>query len=307
MTNAVTITDLQKHYGQVHALQGVTFTIKKGDFFGLLGPNGAGKTTTINILTGLTNKTTGTVHLFDKDVVKDYKEARALIGLVPQEFNLDTFEKVYRVLYFNAGYFGIPTHERPDRIKQLLMDLNLWDKKDAQVRELSGGMKRKLMIARALLHKPKILILDEPTAGVDVETRRSMWQYFRKLNKEGVTILLTTHYIEEAEDLCSHIGIINEGKIIALDKKRNLMHVLGGQIAMLHLERPIKAVPKPLQRYKAQLEQAGRRIAIPISKKNSMKDLLQDLAGIRLAVERVETREKTLEEIFIDLTHNDRK
>jgi len=225
--DAVTIKDLVKTYRDTEALKSVSLKIKEGEFFGLLGPNGAGKTTLIQILTGLCNKTSGNVELFDKDVVEDYQEARALIGLVPQEFNFDIFEKVYRILYFNAGYFCIPKKEREQRIKKVLTDLGLWEKRNSQARELSGGMKRKLMIARALMHQPKILILDEPTAGVDVETRKSMWKYLQKLNKEGTTILLTTHYLEEAEELCERIAIINRGKIIKLDSKQNLLKLQG--------------------------------------------------------------------------------
>jgi ABC-2 type transport system ATP-binding protein len=222
-TDAILIKKLVKTYPSAEALKGVSLNIKEGELFGLLGPNGAGKTTLIQILTGLCNKTSGEVHLFDKDVYKDYQEARALIGLVPQEFNFDIFEKVYNILFFNAGFFWIPKKEREARIKKILIDLNLWEKKDVQARALSGGMKRKLMIARALMHNPKILILDEPTAGVDVETRRSMWEYFKKLNKEGTTILLTTHYLEEAEYLCERIAIINKGKIIKLDTTEKLL------------------------------------------------------------------------------------
>ncbi len=223
MPNAITIKNLVKNYNGTEAVKGISLNIKEGEFFALLGPNGAGKTTTINILTGLTNKTSGDVLLFDKDVVKDYKEARALIGLVPQEFNFDIFEKVYNILFFNAGYFGIPRKERRQRIEEVLKELTLWDKKDVPARTLSGGMKRKLMIARALMHKPKILILDEPTAGVDVETRKVMWKYFERLNKEGTTILLTTHYLEEAEQLCERVAIINHGKIIVEDTTKHLL------------------------------------------------------------------------------------
>ncbi|HIJ10723.1 TPA: ABC transporter ATP-binding protein [Candidatus Woesearchaeota archaeon] len=220
--NAISITNLTKTYPNTEALKGISLDIKPGEFFGLLGPNGAGKSTTIGILTGLVNKTKGKVTLFGKDVEMEYRDARALIGLVPQEFNFDIFEKVYKLLYFNAGYFEIPKDERHDRIKELLTALGLWEKRDVRMRTLSGGMKRKVMIARALLHKPKILILDEPTAGVDVETRKVMWKYLKKLNKEGTTILLTTHYLEEAEALCERIAIINHGEIVTLDTKVNL-------------------------------------------------------------------------------------
>ena len=221
--NAIEIKGLVKTYSNTKALKGISLEINKGEFFGLLGPNGAGKTTAIGILTGLINRTEGEVKLFGKDVEKDYLEARKLIGLVPQEFNFDIFEKVYNLLDFNAGYFGMKKEERKKRIKQLLKELNLWHKKDTPMRTLSGGMKRKVMIARALLHKPKILILDEPTAGVDVETRQAMWDYLRDLNKNGTTILLTTHYLEEAEAMCERIAIIDQGKIIKLDTKDNLL------------------------------------------------------------------------------------
>lgn len=220
---AITIKNLVKTYPKSKAVDNISLNIEEGEFFGLLGPNGAGKTTTINILTGLCNKTSGTVKLFDKDVVKDYKDARALIGLVPQEFNLDIFEKVYNILDFNGGYFGIPKKERDKRITELLKELGLTQKRDAVIRTLSGGMKRKVMIARALIHQPKILILDEPTAGVDVETRKSLWKYLKKLNEEGTTILLTTHYIEEAEELCERIAFIHKSKIIKVDNKEALL------------------------------------------------------------------------------------
>jgi len=228
MVSAVSIKNLKKDYPNIRAIKDINLEIMKGDFFALLGPNGAGKSTTINILTGLTNKTSGEVKLFGKDVVKDYREARSFIGLVPQEFNFDIFEKVYNILYYNAGYFEIPAKERPLKIEKILKDLGLWEKKNEQAQNLSGGMKRKLMICRALIHDPKILILDEPTAGVDVETRKSMYQFFRRLNEGGTTILLTTHYLEEAEELCNRIAIINKGEIIKLENKDKLLKDFGG-------------------------------------------------------------------------------
>lgn len=225
--SAISIKDLKKSYQDTEALKGISLEIKEGEFFALLGQNGAGKSTTISILTGLTNKTSGDVKLFGKDVMKDYKEARSFIGLVPQEFNFDIFEKVYNILYYNAGYFSIPSKEREVRIEEVLKQLDLWDKRKSQAQTLSGGMKRKLMIARALIHKPRILILDEPTAGVDVETRQSMYKFFKKLNEKGTTILLTTHYLEEAEQLCQRIAIINKGKIIKLENKDKLLKEFG--------------------------------------------------------------------------------
>ncbi len=239
MSNAIVIKNLIKNYQDLKALKGISLEIKEGEFFGLLGLNGAGKTTLIEILTGLCNKTSGKVTLFGKDVVEDYREARALIGLVPQEFNFDIFETVYNILYYNAGYFGIPAKDRKFRVETLLKELGLLEKRNSPARTLSGGMKRKLMIARALIHQPKILILDEPTAGVDVETRKYLWEYMNKLNQQGTTILLTTHYIEEAEALCERIAIINLGKIIKLDKTKNLLNLLEGNVKLedvfLHL------------------------------------------------------------------------
>ena len=220
---AISLSHLRKTYQKTEALQGIDLDIAEGEFFALLGANGAGKTTTIGILTGLVNKTSGEARLFGKDVDKDYLLARSFIGLVPQEFNFDIFETVYNILYFNAGYFGIPKKEREGKIKKILQDLHLWDRKDSPALQLSGGMKRKLMIARALVHEPKILILDEPTAGVDVETRQQICKYMKQLNEQGTTILLTTHYIEEAEQLCKRIAIIHEGKIIKIDTTKKLL------------------------------------------------------------------------------------
>lgn len=240
LPDAIAIKNLTKAYPTgVEVLHDITLTVKAGEFFALLGPNGAGKTTTINILSGLANKTSGEVLLFGKDVYTNYTQARFYLGLVPQEFNLDIWETVYRTLYYNAGYFGIPQSQRAAKIEKILRKLDLWEKRESKIRELSGGMKRKVMIARALIHEPKILILDEPTAGVDVETRKLMWAYFKELNRQGVTILLTTHYIEEAEELCERIAIINQGKIIALDKKENMLtlHKAGKEIKKLESKR----------------------------------------------------------------------
>ncbi len=227
--SAISIKNLHKNYGKTIAVNGINLEIEKGEFFGLLGPNGAGKTTTINILTGLANQTSGTVKLFGKDVVEDYKEARALIGLVPQEFNFSIFETVFNVLDFNGGYFGIPKKKRHARIDELLKQLGLFEKRNTKMNYLSGGMKRKVMIARALIHKPKILILDEPTAGVDVETRKLLWEYLKKLNKQGTTILLTTHYIEEAEELCERIAIVHKSNIIKVENKEDLLKSFNNQ------------------------------------------------------------------------------
>ncbi len=212
---AISVKDLRKKYDKgVEALKGISLSIEEGDFFALLGPNGAGKTTLIGILTGLVYKTGGEAAIFGHDVVTDGSRAKTFIGLVPQEFNFNIFEKVENILVTQAGYYGIPRHEALPRVEALLKDLGLWDKRNEPSQKLSGGMKRRLMIARALVHAPKLLILDEPTAGVDVELRRQMWTFLRKINAEGTTIVLTTHYLEEAEQLARNVAIINKGEIL---------------------------------------------------------------------------------------------
>jgi ABC-2 type transport system ATP-binding protein len=304
--NAISIKNLVKKYNTkssnpLIAVNNISFEIKAGEFFGLLGQNGAGKTTTINILTGLSNKTSGKVKLFGKDIVDNYLEARALIGLVPQEFNFDKFETVYNILYFNAGYFGIPRKERKDRIKKILQELSLWEKKDAKAIELSGGMKRKLMIARALVHKPKILILDEPTAGVDVETRKIMWTYLQQLNKQGMTILLTTHYLEEAEELCERIAIINKGKIIKLDLKSNLLNLLEQEKVKVYLKEELKTVPSSLLEFNHTLDKQTITFSIN-PQKQEWEKLLAALNKTNLSILKFETYQNKLEDIFIQLT-----
>ncbi len=302
MSEAITVHELTKRYSTgTDALKGITLSIKKGEFFALLGQNGAGKTTTINILSGLTNKSSGDVFLFGKDVSLEYVQARSLVGLVPQEFNLDIFEKVYNVLFFNAGYFGLPRSQRAGRIEQVLRELDLWEKRHARVRELSGGMKRKLMIARALLHQPNILILDEPTAGVDVETRKMMWDYFRQLNGKGVTILLTTHYIEEAEELCERIAIINKGEIIALDTKDKMLKLLEKETVILTLATPVKSVPASLRKFSPLLQNTTLQLEYN-PKNQTLSDILQGCHKAKLIVTKMETRRTTLEDVFLYLT-----
>ncbi len=304
MVEAISINNLVKKYPRTEALKDISLSVRGGEFFALLGPNGAGKTTTINILTGLTNMTSGKIELFGKDVIKDYKEARSLIGLVPQEFNFDAFEKVYNILFFSAGYFGIPNKQREPRIKKILQELNLWGKRNSKALTLSGGMKRKLMIARALIHQPKILILDEPTAGVDVETRKAIWSYMKKLNKEGVTILLTTHYIEEAEQLCERIAIINQGKIIKLDYQENLMGLFEEERVTLYLSDEIKKIPSSLMDYRPSLK--GKKLSLSLTSEATWEEFLIVLARIKLPIKKIETHKNKLEEIFIQLTKNDK-
>lgn len=220
---ALKVTNLKKQYGDKVAVHDVSFHVEEGEFFGFLGPNGAGKSTTIGCATGLTNITSGTIEVFGKDVVKDYREARKMIGLSPQEFNVDFFRHAWETLLNNAGYFGIPRSEAKVRAEELLRRFSLWEHRFKPFGELSGGMKRRVVIARALIHKPKLLILDEPTAGVDVELRLSLWEELKEIQKGGVTILLTTHYLEEAEKLCERIAIINEGEIKKIDTTGNYL------------------------------------------------------------------------------------
>ncbi len=275
--------------------------VRQGEYFGFLGPNGAGKTTTINILTGLTTYQAGEVKVFGKDVIRDYREARTLIGVVPQEFNFDDYFTVDEILRFNAGYFGLRRHDARRRVDELLDQFNLAHKKDTHVRKLSGGMKRRLLIARALIHNPKLLILDEPTAGVDVELRRHLWRSMQALNKAGTTILLTTHYIEEAERLAKRIGIINHGKLIAIDNKDNLIEQLHKTSLDLTLTGPIDAVPKPLTKYKAFLL-TDTKIRIVCEENASKAQILHDVEQAGLEVKTEEVTRSSLEDIFIDLT-----
>ncbi|MBF0485274.1 MAG: ABC transporter ATP-binding protein [Candidatus Omnitrophica bacterium] len=221
--NAIHISNLSKFYGKLQALNNISFTIKRGDFYGFLGPNGAGKTTTINIITGLSNYNAGSVKIFGHDVTRDYRDARRLIGLCTQEFNFDPFLSIAQLLVYQAGYFGIPKEEAKSRAATLLQRFQLLDKKDLKYRALSGGMKKRLLLCRALIHDPEILILDEPTSGCDLELKFLIWDHLAKLNKEGKTIFLTTHYMEEAEKLCKTIGIINHGRIVKMDSKENIL------------------------------------------------------------------------------------
>jgi len=301
MEPAISIRGLTKSYGDLRALDNLSMEVREGEFFGFLGPNGAGKTTTINILAGLTTYEDGEVKVFGKDVVRDYREARELIGLVPQEFNFDDYFTVGEILRFYAGYFGIRHHEARKRVDELLDQFNLAQKKGAHVRELSGGMKRRLLIARALIHNPKILILDEPTAGVDVELRRDLWRHMQELNKQGTTILLTTHYIEEAERLARRIGIINHGRIIALDDKDNLIEQLHWNNLDLTLTKPIEAIPKPLAKYKTFLLD-DNKIRIVCEGNARETEILRDVEEAGLEVKRKEVTRSSLEDIFIDLT-----
>jgi len=301
MQPAISIKGLNKFYGKLQALDNLSLEVREGEFFGFLGPNGAGKSTTINILTGLSTYKEGEVTVFGKDVIRDYREARALIGTVPQEFNFDDFFTVDEIMLYYAGYFGIRGHEARKRVDGLLEQFDLTQKKKVDVTKLSGGMKRRLLIARAMIHNPKILIMDEPTAGVDVKLRRKIWQFMQDLNKQGTTILLTTHYIEEAERLARRIGIINQGKIIAIDEKDNLIEQLHKKNLDLTLSKPIETIPEQLKKYKLFLLDVNK-IRIVCEEKFSKREILGDIKNAGLEVITEEVTRSSLEDIFIELT-----
>lgn len=237
---ALQIENLHKVYNnKVTALKGISFTVQQGDFFALLGPNGAGKSTTIGIISALVNKTSGRVQVFDHDIDKEPQQAKRCIGLVPQEFNFHIFEKVIDIVVNQAGYYGVPRNIALEKAEYYLNKLHLWEKRKQPARHLSGGMKRRLLIARALLHEPRLLILDEPTAGVDIEIRRSTWDFLLELNQKGITLILTTHYLEEAENLCKNIAIINHGQIVENTSMRNLLNQLSGETFVFYLQTPL--------------------------------------------------------------------
>jgi ABC-2 type transport system ATP-binding protein len=298
---ALRVGDLHKRYGSVEALRGVSFEIQPGEFFGLLGPNGAGKTTLINIVTGLAKRTSGHVEVFGHDVIRNYRTTRQLIGAVPQELVYDHFFSVRRTLVIHAGYFGV--RDPQPWVEELLDRLELRPHQHKKVMQLSGGMKRRLLVAKALVHRPPVLILDEPTAGVDINLRLSLWQLLREINARGTTILLTTHYIDEAEELCERIGIIDHGKFVALDRTENLVRRLNEKRVTLVPCEPVSAVPASLADLNAKLEDGGRRIILHLDHHTpDLNDALRRMAdtGVALADFRVEDAD--LEDVFIRLT-----
>jgi len=281
--NALSIDNLAKTYKNgVQALKGIDLAVPQGEFFGLLGPNGAGKTTCIGIVTGLVNKTGGTVRIFEQDLDQHYHEARRQIGVVPQEFNFNIFEKVYDIVVQQAGYYGLSRRTEHCKAEKYLRQLDLWEKRHVAGGELSGGMKRRLMIARGLLHEPKLLILDEPTAGVDVELRRSTWQFLQDLNKQGITIILTTHYLEEAEILCNQIAIINHGRIIENTTKRELIRKLDREAFILDLDKPLENLGSVANCEFKQVDETT--LEVEISNKDGINSLFRhlDRQGIKV-------------------------
>ena len=306
MESVISIQQLSKTYASGHsALREINLEIRRGEIFALLGPNGAGKTTLISIVCGIVNPGSGQVLVAGHDIVRDYRASRSEIGLVPQELVNDVFETVWATVRFSRGLFG----KKPDPayLEQLLKDLSLWDKRDAKLIELSGGMKRRVMIAKALSHEPSILFLDEPTAGVDVELRRDMWAMVRRLRERGVTIILTTHYIEEAEEMADRIGVIRQGQLILVEDKHTLMQRLGRKELQLQLKQPIAAVPASLAAYQLELLDDGHalRYAYDAQQEHTgIAELLAALASAGIEFKDLKSSESSLEEIFVNLVRN---
>lgn len=302
-TSALVIDQLTKTYSSgVKALKNISFEVKQGDFFALLGPNGAGKSTTIGIISSLINKSSGKVKVFDTDLDQDISKVKSYLGLVPQEFNFNVFEPTLEIVVNQAGFYGIPRKKAFERAEIYLTQLGLWEKRHTSARELSGGMKRRLMIARALVHQPRLLILDEPTAGVDIEIRRSMWEFLRKINGEGTTIILTTHYLEEAENLCRHIAIIDGGEIIENTAMKTLLGKLQTETLILDLKSPLKQLPV-LKPYQATLVDSTT-IEIEISKQSSLNTLFAQLSTAGVDIVSMRNKSNRLEQLFVSLVKN---
>jgi len=308
MQPIISVSGLSKTYASgFSALKSVDLEIRRGEIFALLGPNGAGKTTLISIICGLVTPSTGQVLADGHEIVRDYRAARAKIGLVPQELTTDAFETVWSTVTFSRGLFGKP--KDPALIETLLKDLSLWDKRDSQIRMLSGGMKRRVMIAKALSHEPRILFLDEPTAGVDVELRKDMWQLVRRLRESGVTIILTTHYIDEAEEMADRIGVISKGEIILVEEKIELMRKLGRKQLTLSLQAPMEALPAALSGYTLALAKDGAELVYTYDTKaerTGITALLQDLANAGIRFNDLRTSQSSLEDIFVSLVKDRR-
>ena len=298
--NALTIKNLQKTYSNGNqALKGIDLNVEAGDFYALLGPNGAGKTTAIGIISSLVNKSAGEVSIFGHDIDKDFASAKACLGLVPQEINLNLWDTVFNIVANQAGYYGIGGKIAKIRVEKYLRELRLWDRRNDIARSLSGGMKRRLMVARALVHEPRLLILDEPTAGVDIEIRRSMWQLMREINDFGMTIILTTHYLEEAESLCRNIAIIDEGRIIENDTMASVVSKLQREIFVLTLQKPINEAPR-LDGYPVRLRNE-REIEVEVSSEQDLNALFSTLSATGLHVSSMRTKSNRLEELFMGL------
>ncbi|MCF7981998.1 MAG: ABC transporter ATP-binding protein [Pseudomonadales bacterium] len=305
MTKALVIRDLTKVYaGGVEALKGINLDVEQGDFFGLLGPNGAGKSTTLSIITSLVNKTSGTVEVFGYDIDTHFSQAKKHLGVVPQEFNFSQFEKVFDIVVTQGGYYGIPLALAKQRAEHYLKKIGLWDKRHTQARMLSGGMKRRLMIARALVHEPNVLILDEPTAGVDIELRRSMWEFLREINAQGVTIILTTHYLEEAESLCRNIAIIDKGKIIQDSNTRALLRQLNMETFIFDVVNELTLAPE-ISGYASRLIDS-HCFEVMVVKNQGLNPIFESLSAQGIQVSSMRNKANRLEELFVSLVEQGR-
>ena len=306
MTPLVSVSRLSKTYASgFRALIDVDLAIRRGEILALLGPNGAGKTTLISVICGIVTPTTGTVTVDGHDIITDYRRTRSMIGLVPQELTTDAFETVWNTVSFSRGLFGYRAN--PTHIEKILRDLSLWDKKDARIKELSGGMKRRVMIAKALSHEPSVLFLDEPTAGVDVTLRKDMWGLIRDLRASGATIILTTHYIEEAEAIADRIGVINKGRIVLVEEKTALMQKLGKKQLIMELQAPLSAIPASLAAHPLELSAAGSRLTYTYDAHEDdagISTLLRDLGAAGVHFTDLKTEQSSLEDIFVTLVED---
>ncbi|MDF7777699.1 ABC transporter ATP-binding protein [Sphingomonas sp. AOB5] len=306
MQSILSVTQVSKTYASGHkALDHVDLSINRGEIFALLGPNGAGKTTLISIICGIVTPSTGTILVDGHDAIRSPREARSKIGLVPQELSVDMFETVWSTVRFSRGLFGKAPN--PAHLEQVLRDLSLWDKKDSKIMELSGGMKRRVLIAKALSHEPDILFLDEPTAGVDVSLRRDMWKLIGKLREQGVTIILTTHYIEEAEEMADRVGVINKGQLLLVEEKAELMKKLGKREMVVTLNDPLGDVPHDLDEWHLTLEDEGRRLRYVFdaqAERTGIPSLLRKLADLGIGFKDLDTSKSSLEDIFVDLVEH---
>ena len=308
MQPVISVSNLTKTYASgLHALENINLEIRQGEIFALLGPNGAGKTTLISIICGIVNPTDGTILADGHDIIRDYRAARSKIGLVPQELTTDAFESVWDTVKFSRGLFGKPPN--PAYLEKVLRDLSLWDKRSSKIMTLSGGMKRRVMIAKALSHEPRILFLDEPTAGVDVELRRAMWDMVRGLRQSGVTIILTTHYIQEAQEMADRIGVINKGEIILIEEKTVLMKKLGEKKLTLQLRNPLRSVPADLAQSHLELSADGTELVYTFDtqrERTGIATLLSKLGEHGISIRDLQTSESSLEDIFVSLVSSNR-
>lgn len=303
MTSLISVSNLSKTYEDgFHALDKINLEVQQGEILALLGPNGAGKTTLISIICGIVNPSSGSVTVDGFDIIEQYRESRSKIGLVPQELTTDSFESVFNTVSFSRGLFG--KAENPDYIEKILKDLSLWDKKDNRIMQLSGGMKRRVLIAKALSHEPDILFLDEPSAGVDVELRKDMWKLIHELRESGVTIILTTHYIEEAEEIADRIGVINKGKIMLVEEKHELINKMGNKQLMLDLPERLNKIPASLNKYNIELAQDGFQLIYTYDaqmERTGITAVLQDLNKANIKFKDLKTEQSSLEDIFVNL------